>query len=434
MKAWKQACRRDLEAVRERTWRILGGLSDDDLLTREAAYLSPPVWDLGHIACYEEHWLVARVAERPMRHPELVPLYDPFEQPRSVRVELPLPGVRETLDYVRSVRDDALDLMDDVEDATPLTSDGFVYAMVAQHESQHQETLLQTFNLRPQVRPFEPAAQVEAPSVPREVDDESTVRVSGARVPIGATDEHAPYDNERGRHDVVLDPFSIDRFPVTNRRYLAFVEAGGYETRSLWSDEGWTWRAREKASAPKDWILGEAGRVSVRRFGHVRELDLDAPVQHVSAHEAEAFARWVGGRLPTEREWEAAACWDDAAKRARRCPWGDDPATPARANVFLDSWGPRPVGSYPQGASPSGCEQMIGDVYEWTSSTFRGYPGFEAFPYREYSEVFFGEKYRVLRGASWCIGPWVARGSYRNWDFPHRRQLFAGFRVAYDAA
>jgi iron(II)-dependent oxidoreductase len=154
-------------------------------------------------------------------------------------------------------------------------------------------------------------------------------------------------------------------------------------------------------------------------------------VQHVCAHEADAFARWSGGRLPSELEWERAAAPADGDRESAH-PWGNAPASPDRANLFGDRWGPAPVGSRPAGRSGVGSEQLLGDVYEWTSSPFRGYPGFRAFPYREYSEVFFGGDYRVLRGSCWTSGPWMSRRTYRNWDFPVRRQIFAGLRLAWD--
>jgi iron(II)-dependent oxidoreductase len=163
-----------------------------------------------------------------------------------------------------------------------------------------------------------------------------------------------------------------------------------------------------------------------------RPVDPDRPVCHVCYWEAEAFARWAGKRLPTEAEWEVAALWDPAQGRSRRFPWGDEPATPLRANVDQLAFDTAPVGAYPGGASPSGCLGMIGDVWEWTSTTFDAYPGYATFPYPEYSEVFFGDEYRVLRGGSWATRTGAIRGSFRNWDYPIRRQIFSGFRCARD--
>jgi iron(II)-dependent oxidoreductase len=160
---------------------------------------------------------------------------------------------------------------------------------------------------------------------------------------------------------------------------------------------------------------------------------MDAPVVHVSWYEADAYARWAGKRLPTEAEWEKAASWDPQTETKRLYPWGDAPATPERTNLNQLAFKPAEVGAYPAGASAYGALGMIGDLWEWTASDFSAYPGFESFPYREYSEIFFDDGYMVLRGGSWATRPGAIRNTFRNWDFPIRRQLFVGFRCARDA-
>ncbi len=164
----------------------------------------------------------------------------------------------------------------------------------------------------------------------------------------------------------------------------------------------------------------------------VEPIPGDLPVVNVGFYEAEAYARWAGKRLPTEAEWEKAALWDPEAGQARPYPWGDAPPDRTRANLDQLAFAPSPIGAYPEGASAYGVEQLLGDVWEWTSSHFQPYPGFEAFPYEEYSKIFFGTDYRVLRGGSWATRPSVARGTFRNWDYPIRRQIFAGFRCVQD--
>jgi iron(II)-dependent oxidoreductase len=159
-------------------------------------------------------------------------------------------------------------------------------------------------------------------------------------------------------------------------------------------------------------------------------------VQHVCWYEADAYARWAGKRLPTEAEWEKAASWSSGSSWSagkRRYPWGDSPPSPALANLGQQRYGPSATGSYRGGVAPCGAEQMIGDVWEWTASDFQPHPGFASFPYREYSEVFFGSAYKVLRGGSWATHPTAIRSTFRNWDYPVRRQIFAGFRCARDA-
>ena len=154
---------------------------------------------------------------------------------------------------------------------------------------------------------------------------------------------------------------------------------------------------------------------------------------HVSWYEADAYARWLGARLPTEAEWEKAAAFDATRGEPRPLPWGGDPPGPGRANLDQLAFGPAPAGAYPAGASACGALGMVGDCWEWTAGEFAGYPGFSPFPYRQYSQIFFGGGYRVLRGGSWATRTRTARNTFRNWDHPQRRQIFAGFRCARDA-
>jgi len=228
-----------------------------------------------------------------------------------------------------------------------------------------------------------------------------------------------------------VKPYVIDTVPVTNGDYLRFVLGGGYQDPQWWSEAGWAHVQKASLVAPRFWsqVDGEWWRL---RFGHREQLPLDEPVMHVCFYEAEAYAKWAGKRLPTEEEWEFAARFDPASGRTRRFPWGDESPGPQHANLGQRHLRPAPVGAYPAGASPLGVEQLIGDVWEWTSSDFRGYPGFRAWPYDEYSLVFFGPDYKVLRGGSFGTDEVVARGTFRNWDYPIRRQIFAGFRCARD--
>jgi iron(II)-dependent oxidoreductase len=246
---------------------------------------------------------------------------------------------------------------------------------------------------------------------------------------MGTDDDPWAYDNERGAHTVHLDAFAIDATPVTNAAFAEFEDDGGYR-QDRWWDPGYL-PHREALRRPM-YLEGSGTDRHLRRFGRlVAWADVaDQPVQHVNWYEADAYARWAGKRLPTEAEWEKAARWDPATGRSRRYPWGDHAPTGAEANLGQRHDGPAAVGSYPAGASPTGCHQLIGDVWEWTSSTFRPHPGFASFPYREYSEVFWGDGYRVLKGGSWAADPCAVRASFRNWDLPIRRQIFSGFRCA----
>jgi len=426
----RQYVAEELGAARRRSLDILEPLDDDRLRRQHSPLMSPLVWDLAHIGNFEELWLLRAVAGAAPIDPSLDDLYDAFRHPRPNRPALPLLGPAEARRYVADVRGrvvDTLDRLDPDRPDQPLLAGGYVYGMVVQHEHQHDETMLATLQLMadPGYRPLAPP-----PPAGRPVDGD--VLVPAGPFTMGTDDEAWAYDNERPAHVVDLAAFRIDAAPVTNRQYSGFVTDGGYDEPRLWTDEGWAWRNKAGLHAPELWRAEGGGRWTRNRFGWREDLPLDEPVQHVCWYEADAYARWAGGRLPTEAEWEKAASWSSESVK-RRWPWGEGEPTPERANLGGRHFGPAPVGAYPAGVSGYGCHQMIGDVWEWTSSDFEPYPGFVTFPYREYSEVFFGSGYKVLRGGSWATSPLAARTTFRNWDYPIRRQIFAGFRCARDA-
>jgi gamma-glutamyl hercynylcysteine S-oxide synthase len=377
----KAAIAEALSEARERTLALVEPLDDAQLNTVYSPILSPLAWDLGHIANFEELWLVQTIGGRDPLHGELGNFYDAIENPRKIRGELPILRDEELRTYLADVRERTLDVLEDVEITSdvndPLLRDGFVYEMLLAHELQHNETMLQLLQL---VDGYElpPAIQAERDFVVPssgygEQRNHGTslevemVAIEAGEYEIGPPDRGFAYDNERPRHTVVLDAFEIDRAPVANGAYISFMEVTGAEPPLYWEGDGDGW-------------------VDTAR-GARQPIDPGHPVIHVSWEQADAFARWAGKRLPSEHEWEAASSRLDG----------------------------------------------IGLGWEWTSSDFLAYPGFEAFPYREYSEVFFGDSYKVLRGASWATHPRVTRPSFRNWDLPQRNQIFSGFRCARDA-
>jgi iron(II)-dependent oxidoreductase len=415
-----------LAEARERTLALVASLTDDTLEQVVSTLMSPLVWDLGHIAAFEDLWLVHRFGGRPMLRDDLMDVYDAFETPRAGRGELPFLRPDEARDYLAAVRERTL-----AEIERQGVGNGFVHEMVIRHEHQHCETMLQTIQLG-RLAPYGVGGDslIGDPGSITALTGLELAEVAAGRCTIGALDHGFAYDNERGRHELTLPAFQIGRAPVTNASYLRFVEGGGYVRREWWSDEGWAWKEQYDITRPGGWSpdLG-----SEWRLGEFSELHPHRPVIHVSCFEAEAFARAHDARLPSEYEWEKAATWDQASERARLYPWGsEEPVPGVHANV--DHWasGPVAAGSLTAGASPFGCLGMIGDTWEWTASPFAGYPGFVAHPYREYSEVFFGEEYRVLRGGSWATRARVITPTFRNWDYPQRRQIFAGFRIARD--
>lgn len=410
-----------LDRARRRTLALLAPVPDADQRRQVSELMSPLCWDLAHIAHYEERWLLRALGDEAPADPRLDDLYDAFRHPRRERAELPILEPPAARAFAKDVRARVLDRLasDDFTRPDGLRRDGFVYGMVIQHEHQHDETMLATIQLMG-TGLMHPGAALDASEPnpgPRTVDPYATCAVEGGLVLLGTDDEPWAYDNERPAHEVEIAPFCIDRYPVSNGRYAEFIADGGYTERRWWSEAGWAWRAEAGLEHPQFWRAEGGGTWSRLRFGRREDLPLDEPVQHVCWYEADAFARWAGARLPTEVEWETAATG----------------TVPTEANLGQRRWAPSPIGSRPGTASRYGCEQMLGDVWEWTATAFTGYPGFRAFPYREYSEVFFGPDYRVLRGGSWASDPVAVRTTFRNWDFPIRRQIFAGFRCAHDA-
>ncbi|KUH36808.1 MULTISPECIES: ergothioneine biosynthesis protein EgtB [Streptomyces] len=422
-----------LAAARERTARLTDCVDDGELAAQHSPLMSPLVWDLAHIPNQEEQWLLRAVGGRAALRPEIDPLYDAFRHPRASRPSLPLLAPREARAYGAEVRDRVLDVLAAARlEGDPLLDAAFAFGMVAQHEQQHDETMLITHQLR------RGPAVLTAPEPPRPTDGAAClpaeVLVPGGPFTMGTSHDEEPWalDNERPAHVRVVPDFLIDTVPVTCGAYREFVDDGGYRDPRWWAPEGWEQIRRHDIGAPLFWRR-DGGRWLRRRFGVVEAVPDDEPVVHVSWYEADAYARWAGRRLPTEAEWEKAARYDPVSGRSRRYPWGDAEPTPDHANLGQRHLRPAPAGAYPAGASPLGVRQLIGDVWEWTGSDFLPYPGFVAFPYREYSEVFFGPAHKVLRGGSFAVAPVACRGTFRNWDLPVRRQIFAGFRTARDA-
>jgi iron(II)-dependent oxidoreductase len=359
----KDAIADRLAAARRRTLALVESLDDAQLNRVYSDLLSPLARDLGHIANFEELWLVQTVGGREPMHGELGRFYDAIENPRKTRGELPILRDAELRSYLEEVRERTLEVLAVVEigaDAEDrLLREGFVYEMLLAHELQHNETMLQLlqmvdgYALPADVCEFPPrygASTSRTPGSGAGGAGGEVVRIDAGVHAIGAGPTGFAYDNERPRHEVHLDPFEIDLLPVTNGEYAEFLEETGAEAPMYWD----------------------------------RSPDPAQPVTHVSWHEADAYARWAGKRLPTEFEWEAAADRLDC----------------------------------------------VGRAWEWTSSDFLAYDGFEPYPYPEYSEVFFGDAHKVLRGGSWATHPDVMRPSFRNWDLPIRKQIFSGIRCA----
>ncbi|WTJ79271.1 ergothioneine biosynthesis protein EgtB [Kitasatospora sp. NBC_01539] len=416
----------ELTTARARTAALTDCVDDPDLTAQHSPLMSPLVWDLAHIGNQEELWLLRAIGGHDPMHPEIDPLYDAFEHPRAERTRLPLLPPEEARRYAHEVRGRVLDLLETSPlEGAPLLDAGFGFGMVVQHEQQHDETMLITHQLR------RGAAVLAAPPPPAAGAGRlpADVLVPAGPFTMGTDTEPWALDNERPAHVVDLPAYRLDTAPVTNAAYQDFLADGGYDDPRWWTSEGWRHRMDAGLTAPLYWTR-EGGQWLRRRFGTVEPVPPEEPVLHVSWYEADAYARWAGRRLPTEAEWEKAARHDPASGRSRRYPWGDGEPGTEHANLGQRHLQPAPAGAYPAGEAPCGARQLMGDVWEWTASDFHPYPGFRAWPYKEYSEVFFGPEYKVLRGGSFAVAPVACRGTFRNWDYPVRRQIFAGFRTA----
>lgn len=418
--------------ARARELELLEDLRDDQMLGPKMHFVEPPIWEMGHVGWFQEYWILRHLDGAEPLRPGSDGIYDAFNVSYRRRWDHAFPGRRETLAYISEVLQRCAGR---IEDREPTERETYFYTLAALHEDMHAENLLyvrQTLGYpapRFKGRPPRPTPPPPDPSfTPRDVE------IPGGPFRLGAErTEPFVFDNEKWAHPVELRPFRISTAPVTHAEFLAFVEAGGYATRRFWGSHGWEWRRRENAGHPLFWERGTNGRWGWRRFGEVLPLDPWHPVAYVNWYEASAYCRWAGRRLPTEAEWEAAACGEPGpdgrlSERKRRFPWGDDPPTPERAN--LDHWtmGLADVRALPAGDSAFGCRQMIGNVWEWVADTFQPYPGFVADPYKEYSEPYFGRK-KVLRGGCWATRARLIRGTWRNFFMRHRRNILAGFRT-----
>ncbi|HTU79326.1 MAG TPA: SUMF1/EgtB/PvdO family nonheme iron enzyme [Solirubrobacteraceae bacterium] len=403
--------------ARERTLALLEHLDEEQIERVHSPIMSPLAWDLGHIAAYEDLWLAHRYGGLELLRPELADMYDAFETPRSVRGEIAALGASEAGEYMATVSARTAEVLRERG-----LGDGVLCEMVLRHELQHSETMRQTLaiaGLLPAPERDKLNAQLSEHDAP-----EGWLELPAGEFAMGAHADGFAYDNERPCHLVELPAFALARRPVSNASWMRFSEGGGYERREWWSREGWAWKEQQDITHHPSIAAGHP----------------EAPACHVSWFEADAFARAHRARLPTEAEWERAATWTQASDSSAHTAGDthvvgvDRPAGAGRANGLVGAGRANGLAGVDRAAGAGRANGLagVGRVWEWTSSYFAGYPGFVAYPYREYSQVFFGRDYRVLRGGSWATHPRVACVTFRNWDLPQRRQIFAGVRLARD--
>jgi iron(II)-dependent oxidoreductase len=421
-----------MEETRAATLALFDMARESDLRESPGFGFRPIIWHLAHIGVFEAYWLLQKLNGENAPDERYERIFDPIKTPREESKNLPTR--REMESYLARVRESVLRHLERSEfDAdVPLLKDGYVFRLVLEHEQQHQETLCYLLHLLqgskkerpPQIETINRETSTALSSLTPEM-----VRVADGSFVMGAVWDSFAYDNELPPYVVQVPAFKLDRYLTTNREYAEFIDEGGYRRREFWSDEGWAAREREGWNFPLYWTQ-LTGDWRVKTMFEEGILSLHHPVTGVSWYEAEAYARFRGKRLPTEAEWEKAASWDGASNHKGRFAWGDSEPSSKLCNFDNRFWGTTPVGSFPDGASASGCLDMTGNVWEWTADAFAGYPGFQPFPYPEYSEVWFDGDHRVLKGGSWATRSSVLRISFRNFFRRHFRIAFAGIRCA----
>ena len=417
-----------LKEAREQTLELFASIPDAHLNLRVHDFYSPIGWHFGHVGMTEEYWALHRALGKQPVNPEYTFLFANIpENPKDNRVHLP--DRNEIIRYLKQTRQTVVDALKatDLDSEDPLIADGYAWEFAHQHECQHQETIAEMLQLlskhvTPPLLPKGTERLVLQDAPPTEM-----ISIPGGTFLMGSNDRHG-YDNEKCAHEVTVVPFQLEKTPVTSAQWAQFMAEGGYEKKTLWTPEGWAWRQAENACCPEYWYpIGEGyGRFYAGGFRGIHPRE---PAMSLSWYEADAYARWRGLRLPTEAEWEFAAGYDPATGKMRRYPWPD--AGTAWGNFY---YGMRPhfpiSGAEDRTLNAFGLCHMAGSVWEWTSSPFLPYPGFEAFPYDGYSKDHMDGTHYVCRGGSWASDARILRNSFRNWYVPTYRQGFLGLRCA----
>ena len=416
--------------ARQRTLDLIADLSDKQLMGPQLDIVNPLLWEIGHVSFFHEVFVLRQLEEMAPILKGIEELYDSFEVAHDDRWQLLLPTREDTLAYIQKVLDSMIKRL---ESHQPSAKETYLYLLGVFHEDMHGEAFTYTRQTlefsKPRYDTNQQTSEIKVNAGPLAGDGE----IPGGTYMLGAKPEQPfVFDNEKWAHPVEVKPFKIARAPVTNKEFAEFVESKGYERPEFWSYGGRTWLKKSGAKQPFYWQRD--GKNWLRRhFDTVTSLEDYHPVIHVNWYEAEAYCNWAGRRLPTEAEWEIAASAEPVSKgrkkEKRMYPWGNEPPTPEHANMDARFTGCVDVGAFPDGDSAFGCRQMIGNVWEWTSSAFYPFPGFIVDqPYREYSAPWFGYN-KVLRGGCWATRSRLIRNTYRNFYLPHRRDVFAGFRT-----
>lgn len=412
---------------------IVAPLEIEDYVIQTAEFMSPPRWHIGHTSWFFETVLQAHQPAYKVYSEEFLFYFNSYYEGFGARIERPKrgtksrPTVKETVAYRNHIDEQMhsfLDQLDEDHSVRPLVRLGL------EHEMQHQELLV--YDIKHLLCDQFDAPIKPVPEVKRQVS--GTAEITGGLISIGYNGDDFAFDNEKPEHQVFIRDFAIDKALITNGQYLEFIKAGGYQDFRWWFSEGWETVKREQWRAPMYWEEHE-GQWFIRDFGGLKSVASrqDDPVCHVSFFEASAFTKWSGKRLPTEAEWEKAACYDarNARNNRQAFPWGGSGPSTENSNLSENGhWSVVPVGAYPESANSFGCEQLIGDVWEWTTSDYVPYPGFKS-EFDEYNDKWFVNQ-KVLRGGSFATPQSHIRSTYRNFFHAHERWMTSGFRCAQD--
>jgi iron(II)-dependent oxidoreductase len=434
-----------LKETRSRTLELVEDLNDEQLIGPRLQIVNPLRWEIGHLAWFQEFWVLRHLGGQPPIIKQGDDLYDSARVAHDTRWDLPLLERDETLTYMKRVLERVIEpgseTNHDSTDAEGYDQEYFLN-LVLLHEQMHDEAITytrQTLRYPPPKLAVVNNERVEETHTRPFVQTNNCLtedaEIPGGRFTLGSVvEQQFVFDNELQAHELEIALFGISKTAVSNGEFKNFVEDGGYRRSELWSAEGSQWRTAVMAEHPVYWQQEENGRWLRRNFDNWVALDESLPVIHVNWHEANAYCRWANRRLPTEAEWEMAASTEPSvngpglSENKRAFPWGDDSPSLERANLDWRALGCVPVDALPAGDSAFGCRQMIGNVWEWTASDFQPYPGFVAGPYKEYSEPWFGN-HNILRGGCWVTRSRLIHNSYRNFYTPDRRDVWAGFRT-----
>lgn len=411
-----------LQEARLRTLRLVDDLDDEQMIGPRLGIVNPLRWEIGHVAWFQEYWLLRHLCGRRPRLAGGDALYDSAKVAHDTRWDLKLPRKSETIGYTLRILDDVTKYVREIiSDETE-----YFLSLALFHEDMHGEAI--TYTRQTLAYPAPALTRSQTLNADADPIASGDALISGGSFLLGnSTEEGFVFDNEKKAFHVDVQPFAMSRTATTNADFLAFVDDGGYKRPELWSNDGWQWRRSVGADHPVYWRFDD-GEWWRRNFDKVVKLEGNLPVLHVNWYEADAYCRWAQRRLPTEVEWEIAASTEPGTNRKRRFPWGNGSPTPRHANLDSRALGCVAVDALVAGDSAHGCRQMIGNTWEWTATDFMPYPGFVAGPYKEYSEPWFGN-HKVLRGGCWATRSRLINNIYRNFYTPDRRDVWAGFRT-----